>query len=356
MSAIETITFVHQFALENVTGVTCTIAELMKLIPRFAPRFTTNYFSFDNREKSKILINGLQEKSDKTACIVGINLHVEHRWEQTLAVLKMCEFTATPFLLYVHDYWPKNRNAVRFITETFGAKLLASTEFVCDDLRRDGFKPILAKIGVPLTNMASCDASPHWNSNLIPSIASVGRFVPRKRFVDIVKAFCYGKLYKNALLYLKLLPSVVNSQAVDQKQFAQLEEAFRKGEAPPDKVRVERRPSDRQDYSGYAIYVAASRYEGFGMTPIEAAYSGCPPILSDIRPHRTTADTLFGSSAKKFLYPTGNYVALAHLLEDELRSGWRRNFIADRLEQIRSYVDEHWSLKCTARELLSIIG
>ena len=42
---------------------------------------------------------------------------------------------------------------------------------------------------------------------------------------------------------------------------------------------------------------APRSYEGFSMTPIEAAYTGCPPLMSEIPAHRAIAQTLFPGQA-----------------------------------------------------------
>ena len=57
------------------------------------------------------------------------------------------------------------------------------------------------------------------------------------------------------------------------------------------------------------------------MTPIEAAYSGCPPLMSDIPAHRTIAAALFGDGAHEFLFPVGDVAALGHLMRDEIQTG-----------------------------------
>jgi glycogen synthase len=71
-----------------------------------------------------------------------------------------------------------------------------------------------------------------------------------------------------------------------------------------------------------AIYVATSRYEPFGLAPLEAALAGCALVMADIRTFRELWD---GAAA---FYPPGDDAALAALLESLHDEPRRRAAIA----------------------------
>ncbi len=91
------------------------------------------------------------------------------------------------------------------------------------------------------------------------------------------------------------------------------------------------------------------------MTPIEAIYSGCPALMSDIPAHREIAAVLHPDSQDDVLFPPGDVDALAALLHEEERSGRRRAWVEDRLSDIRSNIDARWSIRGTALRLLGLL-
>jgi glycosyltransferase involved in cell wall biosynthesis len=175
--------------------------------------------------------------------------------------------------------------------------------------------------------------------------------VPRKRFRDVVAAFGRARLGDRAVLHLRLLESAVRSPTADARVMAAIETAQRLL-ALDGALRIDRAPTGRADYRDYDLYVCASSYEGFSMTPIEAAYSGCPPLMSDIPAHRAIASTLFGEHAERHLYPAGDTDALALLLRDEVETGERGADVRLRLSMIRGLVESRWSTRQTAEALL----
>jgi glycosyltransferase involved in cell wall biosynthesis len=73
--------------------------------------------------------------------------------------------------------------------------------------------------------------------------------------------------------------------------------------------------SDRQVVEAYrraAVAVCPSRFEGFGLAPLEAIASGIPVVASDISPHRE-----FASGAARF-FPPDKEEALVSAIEDAL--------------------------------------
>jgi glycosyltransferase involved in cell wall biosynthesis len=89
-------------------------------------------------------------------------------------------------------------------------------------------------------------------------------------------------------------------------------------------VRHGRIPHDELvDWMGHAaLYVAASRYEPFGLAPLEAALQGCALVLSDIGSFRELWD---GCAA---FFPTGDAAALADTLSFLDRAPARRAALA----------------------------
>lgn len=338
---------IHHFPLRQTSGVTVLMAELLRLVPRVAPEVDVEYICLDELRTPGRVAEVMRTAYEDASCVCGVNLHIERSWELTRALAEWGRDSHVRCFLYAHDYWPHHREAVRWLTDSAGWSLLASTEHVRTGLGADGFDAALAEVGVPLAHIDT-PAPQAQTCDPLPLIASAGRLVPRKRFIDLVEAFGHRHLYKRARLFLRLIPSLVYSDAQDRELLAELETAAAQGGAPADSIVIDRHPMMVYGYSDYAVYVTTSSYEGFGMTPIEAAWSGCPPILSDILPHRETAETLFGADADAFLYPMGDPRALRRLLEDEVRSGRRRGWLSDRLPEIRATVKRRWPLEATA--------
>lgn len=90
------------------------------------------------------------------------------------------------------------------------------------------------------------------------------------------------------------------------------------------------------------------------MPPYEAAYSGCPPIVSDIPPHRHMAESLFEEHAEDFLFPVSKPEILATCLKDEIETGKRRRYLLDNFEKIRKTIEEGYSLRNTAQKFIEL--
>ena len=345
---------VHQFPLEQLSGVTLILGNLLELVPRFAPDLKVEYLCLENLGTPEHVIETMHRQYSDVSCILGFNLHIEPCWKLTSALTAWTKNSSCRRFVYVHDYWPHHLEALERLQNRDGWSLLASTEFIRESLGNNGFSSKLAQVGLPLSNIASNYASARNHENP-PIIAAAGRLVPRKRFIDLVEAFCEYRLFEQSKLLLKLTPSLVYSIEDDLSQLKEIQTVFEKWDIPMGAVSIERRITAAHDYSRYTLYVAASAYEGFGMTPIEAAYSGCPPFLSDIPPHRAIAKILFGKHSPRFLFPVGDKRALATLLSEELRTGWRRDYLNTQSNRIKTTIDTHWSLEKTARLIAGLI-
>lgn len=341
---------VHHFSLSHVTGVTVMIAEILRLFPSIGEG-VADYLSFSGTPDD--LIGKLDEKHSDAASVIGINLHIEVQWEFSIALLEWCKARGIPVWVYVHDYWPHHFDNIGAVIEN-GGKLLASTAFLKDSLAADGYSAEVVTVGVPLPEeFAPVHPSP-WQTN--PMVfASSGRLTPRKRFYDIVHAFRDAALGDRAMLYLRLLPSHVFDGSEDAEQIHLIENELPDNYEETGRVRLDRVPSVCAfDYTPYFAYVCSSSYEGFSMSPIEAAYSGCPPLMSDIPAHKVIAQTLFGDRAHDFLYPLGNTDALARMMRDEVATRQRRIFLATHSAEIRATIKTRWSLATTAKLLAGI--
>jgi glycosyltransferase involved in cell wall biosynthesis len=344
MSAGELL-FVHHFSLARITGVTVTLKELLR---HLAPRASA-YQSYEDIAGGADLIAVLDARHADAACVVGINIHIEVQWELTLALAEWCRRRAIPAVAYVFDYWPHHRENLRLLVHDHGMRVLASTPFIRDALADDGFPATLVQVGVPIPDAGERDDDPA--PDVVPKlIGSAGRLVPRKRFSDLARAFCEADIAANARLYLRLLPSLVFGAHSDAEQLRLIEAEIARGGAEKS-IEIDRTAAEFHDYARYAIYVCPSGYEGFSMGPIEAALHQRPPIISDIAPHRTIAETLFGAQASEFLFPVGDTRALAELLRDEVVSGRRSAFLTAHRAQLRRIIEAKWSLRSTARAL-----
>lgn len=335
---------VHQFSLSHITGITVMIKEILRLFP-IRKECIAGYISFSGTLED--FIRELDEKHYDTTYVIGINLHIEVKWEYSLALLQWCKVRHIPIWIYIHDYWPHHFGYVATVVEK-GAKLLASTKFLQDSLAADGYSAKVITVGVPLPEeLPPLEPSPWMN---VPKVfASAGRLAPRKRFYDIVRAFREAALENKTMLYLRILPSHVFNSSEDAEQISLIEAEIPEDYKKKGRVRLDRIPSACAfDYSTYFAYVCSSSYEGFSMAPIEAAYSGCPPLMSDIPAHKAIAQTLFGDQAEIFLYPLGDTAALAKIMYDEVTTERRRQFLISHITEIRSVIRTRWSLTNTA--------
>lgn len=342
--------FVHQFSLSHITGITVMLKEILRLFPAQKDS-AASYISFSGTTAD--FLRELDTKHRNTTCVVGINLHIEVMWEYSLALLQWCNMRHIPVFIYVHDYWPHHFKYVAAVVEK-GAKLLASTKFLQDSLAADGYRAEVITVGVPLPDRLPPLRPSPWTDG--PKIfASSGRLAPRKRFSDIARAFREAALENKAKLYLRLLPSHVFNSGEDAEQINLVEKEIPEDYRKRGIVRLDFTPAECPlDYSEYFSYVCSSAYEGFSMSPIEAAYSGCPPLMSGIEAHKVIARTLFGSRAEEFLYPPGDTPALAKMMEDEVATERRRKIIASRIAEIRSTIKTRWSLANTAARIAGI--
>ena len=97
----------------------------------------------------------------------------------------------------------------------------------------------------------------------------------------------------------------------------------------PEKNRITELASQRELrelYAQAAIYIAPSRYEPFGLAPVEAAFSGCALLLNDIPVFRE----LWGDCAVYF--KQNDAVALAHAVSELSLNDNRRQQFADRAQ------------------------
>ncbi len=323
------------------------IAEILRLFPATGEG-RADYLSFSGTPTD--FTRELDKKHSDATSIIGINLHIEVQWEFSLALLEWCQARCIPVWVYIHDYWPHHFDNVAAVVE-MGAKLLASTEFLKDSLAADGYSAEVVTVGVPIPEaLPPVHPSPR---RTIPMIfASSGRLTPRKRFYDIASAFREAALENGAMLYLRLLPSHVFDNREDAEQMRLIEKEIPEDSKETGRVRLDRVPSAGAfDYTPYFAYVCSSAYEGFSMSPIESAYSGCPPLMSDIPAHKVIAQTLFGDRADDFLYPLGDTNALARMMRDEAATERRRQFIAAHSTEIRATIKKRWSLATTAKLL-----
>ncbi len=99
-------------------------------------------------------------------------------------------------------------------------------------------------------------------------------------------------------------------------------------------------------YNAADIFVFPSRYEGFGLPPLEAMACGCPVIASNV----TSLPEVIGD-AGLLISPDddqGFAEAMAHLLTDKDKTG-RETFIARGLEQAKKF---SWDV--SARQTLDV--
>jgi len=335
----------NHFDLTTVCGTTVMFAEVLRLAPRCAPDVQFAYLSYERHASAGALRRHLDEAHRDAACMVAVNAHIEVRWDLSEALFRWCREREVPAYLYAHDYWPQHKPAMQTLIAKFGARVIASTAFVAEQIEREGFPAGVVEVGVPLPDTvppAPAPASPKI-------IACAGRLVPRKRLADVVRGFAASGLDGTARLYVRALPSNVFSPDADTAQLAEMREEI--GRHRLTGVVIDRKPGAPPDYLSYAAYVCSSSYEGFSMTVIEAAFHGCPPLMSDIPPHQRTARALFGDAAEAFLYPAGDWQALGRLLRDEVPSSRRRTLISSRLDDIRSAIRTRFGLGQTAGAL-----
>lgn len=354
-SARPRLLLVNHFALATVCGTTVLFGELLRHALRSVPEIEIAYESYEPYASPAALRARLDTAYRDASCVVMANAHIEVSWDLSEALFGWCRVRGLPAYDYVFDYWPHHEDNLRALTTRLGAHLVTSTPFLEESLRREGFASQLIEQGVPLPDTwpaAKAPASPKV-------IASAGRLVPRKRLPDVVHAFAESGLDGRARLYLMVAPSHVFTTEADEGQLREIRNEVERARLTG--VTVDRRSGERADhdlgstwypdYAAYSVYVCASSYEGFGMPVVEAAFHGCPPLMSDIPPHRRSALILFGDRADDFLFPVGDCRALAALMRDEITSGRRQAHLAARIADVRATIVSRFSLAQTARGL-----
>ena len=340
---------VNHFALATICGTTVMFDEILRIAPRAAPQAAFAYASYEPHASADAFIAMLEANHADAACVVAVNPQIEVMWTFSEALFAWCRARGIPAYVYAHDYWPHHKDALAALIGRLGARLIASTPFVADAMRQEGFDPGVVQVGVPLP-----DAWPAVRPSPAPkTIASAGRMVPRKRQGDIVRAFAASGLDGSARLYLRVLPSQVFGSGADDALWRGLEDEIARANLSG--VTLDPRAGDLPDYADYAAYVCSSSYEGFSMTVIEAAFHGCPPLMSDIPPHQRSAQALFGGQAADFLYPVGDHLALASLMRDEIVTGRRKALVDARIDAIRQVIASRWSLQATAQALARLV-
>lgn len=341
------ILLVHHFPLSYITGVTVMIAEILRIFPAIGDSFAS-YLSLSDSPEA--LIAELDDKHSDATSVIGINLHIEVQFDSSLALVEWCAARGIPVWVYIHDYWPHHFNNVALMVGR-GARLLASTPFLQESLAADGYSASVVPVGVPLSEQTPPFQPSSWPD--IPKVfASAGRLVPRKRFPDIARAFREAALDGRVSLYLRLLPSHVFGSSDDEEQIRLIQAEILGADRLEGRVRLDLIPrTEFFDYSVYFAYVCSSAYEGFSMGPIEAAYSGSPPLMSDIPAHQAIAHALFPDHADDFLYPLGDTAFLAGMMRDEVVTQRRRRFLAAHSDHIRRTIETRWSLANTSRAL-----
>lgn len=340
---------VHHFPLNCVTGVIVMMKELLSQIPKLAPDIEVGYRHFYEADSPESMSKLLEERDCDACCVIGVNLQIEVKWEWSLMLAEWCQKHSIPLYNQVQDYWPQHESSMKHLSEQLNVRLVSSSPFIRDELARDHFTSGLLPMGAQLLQ------GDHTSSLPSPKkIASVGRIVRRKRFPDIVKAFHLADLQDQAELHLTLIRSHVFSSNQDEEQLNLVQAELAEAKKTTGKIFVSTTPSVPPDFTPFAAYVCASDYEGFSMPPYEAAYSGCPPIVSDIPPHRHMAESLFEEHAEDFLFPVSKPEILATCLKDEIETGKRRRYLLDNFEKIRKTIEEGYSLRNTAQKFIEL--
>lgn len=339
----------HHFPLTSVTGVTVLLSEMLRLVPVLDPDIAVSYQDFEGLDGPAALVRSLDVAHADATCCVGVNLQMEVQWELSLELARWCAHRSIPLYNYVQDYWPHHREPLRQLTEECGVRLVGSSPFIVDSLAEDAFasSPLPMGAQLPAFCLPGLPAAPKV-------IASIGRLVRRKRFPDVVRAFCRAGLDQTARLRLTVLSSHVFGAAEDAHHLRLIHDEMEKPGVNAASISVTTIAIVPPDYSALAAYVCASDYEGFSMMPYEAAYAGCPPIVSDIPPHQRMAAALFGERAGDFLYPVGDTEALAERLQDELLTERRRRYLEGKQERIRGLIEKNYSVRTTAKALVEL--
>jgi len=338
---------VHHFPLSKITGVSVIAGELLRILPAIASDIEVSYQHYENLN-SESLIRKLDYHYRDRMVICGINLHIEVQWELSLALARWCRERRILLYNHVYDYWPHHRTNLSCLRDECQVQLLAASRSIQESLQREGFTSTYLVGGTQLPPFLRSEGPTQKIAG------SIGRLVERKRFADVVRAFCDADLGQRAKLRLTLLPSQVFSAEEDTRQLNLIEEEIRRSGKQRSAIAVSTIPVIPPDYSRLSVYVCASSYEGLSMTPYEAAYCGCPPIVSDIPPHRQMAEALFSDSAARFLYPVGDTSSLAEYLSDEISTGIRAQILRASQANIRCLIERDYSIRTTANGMVRL--
>jgi glycosyltransferase involved in cell wall biosynthesis len=346
--ACREILIANHFALETVCGTTVMLGDMLDVASRKLIDVQFAYEPYENFASPPALRERLDAAHADVSCVIAVNAHIEVLWEFSEELFRWCRSHKIPAYVYAHDYWPQHKDYLIALTTRYGARVIASTPFIAGSLAEEGFSSEVVGVGVPLPE----ELSPVRTLSSPKVIASAGRLVPRKRLPDIVRAFGMSGLDETAQLYLRVLPSNVFSVASDAAELQAIQIEIDRRHLKH--VTVDRRVGERPDYEAYSAYVCSSSYEGFSMAVIEAAFYGCPPLMSDILPHQRTAKALFGDDAIQFLFPVSEHKVLADLLRDEIATGRRKALLDAQIDKIRTAIVTRWSIEQMARALASL--
>ena len=343
---------VHPFPSEQLAGTTVLLRSLLQEIRAVDSGVRTEFLHLDAPNPARSLAE-LGAAFNGAMAMVGVNLHLERHWRRSVDCYEFCSRGDVPAYLWAHDYWPHHKQSVQTVVNGHGAKLLASTATVRDGMADDGFTAEVVQVGISFANIVG-DVRPRLPKAPFV-VGSAGRLVKRKRYPDVVRAFERAGLEGPAQLHLRVSPSLVYSEAEDDALLGELTQGRAHVKRPTQRIVIHREPSEQHDYRLYSVYVCASDYEGFSMTPIEAIYCGCPALMSDIQAHREIASVLYRDDPAAVMFAPGDVDALAGLLRDEAITGRRHADLAARWGDLRGLIEARWSLCQTARTLVEVV-
>lgn len=348
------ILFLHHSKVNSVTGVDVVIRAFMKYFSNPSSGCTCEYMSYDEFNKSAVSDTSYPDSH----IIVASNPHIELGFDTAHNAMKLLANNDVISIVLIHDYSLDNRQALCKILRDSNSKLLATGEYIDTALRSSGFDSERIGLGIDIKRIRACletqnvkSAEP-FKEQRLPTIMSTGRIVQRKGFRQLAEVFGRQEINKHANLYLQLVDcpgktldytnecykSIVNELiAIDSRRFT-----------------VHRNKKSHVNYGVASLYVCASSYEGFSMTPIEAAYCGVPPLMSDIYPHKLISHELFGSRGEDFLFKCNDNEDLSKRLLHEIKTNELSNYLHDRIVSVRRHIEEEFSLDNSAKNLLLV--
>lgn len=166
---------------------------------------------------------------------------------------------------------PGYYSRIRFIARRAAAVWVPSAATGRDVADRFGVRPEV----VPYCYDSDRFTAEQWRPAVPPRLLCVSRLVPHKNQAAVIRAAA------------KLAP-VASVRLIGQGPDAEALRALAAGLGVPLTVESDW-PSDeavRAAYREATVVIAPSRFEGFGLTPMEGIASGVPTVASDIPPHR----------------------------------------------------------------------